>query len=1143
MKRQLWHRLSVVFSILILILSYTLPAAVAAETISAKNTDKLTLLSAQTNLDDSGNSYLELKAMVSNQSQETAVQDIIVSGNQLADISEPLEMDGVSSVVDKGTISLTVAPMTHKEVELHFAIDDAKSVEGQGMKLISGNQELVVEKKQTTASTDPMPESETGTTETEGTAESEIQDEMTDEEVEGDEEGAGYSPFIGPRLFSSRAATQMHNPIVPQYTTDETGMYPTASWQPANQKNVINHQGNKNGSSQWDGVTSWDGNPENKANSYIEYGGTGDQADYAIRKYARETTTPGLFDVYLNVKGNYKKNIKPMDIVLVVDWSGSMKDYSRIDFARMGIRSFLNIINESGNAGNINLGYVTYSDEIIREVPIGPFNNAKTQIENVLNDRPGGGTFTEKALVKADEMFNYGNDHDKVIVLLTDGAPTYSYQASEVAYDAANNYYYGTKFRGQGQGATFGNGQGISYNSTYNAKYGNKNVPINDTFTSTVGRAKDIQSRAEIHGLGIQLTNFGGWTAQRIRTMMEQMVSRGPDGALYYESIDEASKIVDYLTNKAIGFSGTVANGVINDPIAEPFSFVPGSLTHKTFGGAVKPNYSESSGTITANNINLVKGQEIQLHYQVRLKTEGNDFKPDYWYQMNGKTTFQPLGNAGETVEFGVPSGKAPGAVINLEKHWEEFDGDRSGRPDQVTFEVEREQTTDGNSWKTGYADINKPANDTTDTWKQEAVTQLSSVAGETLYLPKYNNNGVDFTYKVVNEAEVDGYTHEINGTTVTNTKKFKPYNLLIKKKSSAGDELLTGAVFTLTGGRLNVTLNDNGDGTYTLPADATLDKNQTYTLTETIAPDGHELSGKTTWEIKVAANGKVTIDGKTATIANQQIELTITNMFKKVPIAVWKYRLDTDGTQNSLADATFKLEKKNVQGTYEKVSEGTSKDDGMVSLQSVEPGEYRVVETKGPKGYDTRPGNYEFTVDIYGNINYSGENVKAGEKIWTFTHENKLKPFDLTVNKLDDDKKALKGARFKLTGPELGEGIELPADGAELDTFHFKDLKPGVYELTETFTPEGYRGLEKPVSITIHENGKVTIDGEVFDDLLVEGEGHNQVELDVMNYAKIKLPDTGGNGRLLIYLTGAAALIVAVGYLFFRFSHQKEVG
>ena len=39
---------------------------------------------------------------------------------------------------------------------------------------------------------------------------------------------------------------------------------------------------------------TWDGDPTNKTNSYIEYGGTGNEADYAVRKFAEETTTPGL---------------------------------------------------------------------------------------------------------------------------------------------------------------------------------------------------------------------------------------------------------------------------------------------------------------------------------------------------------------------------------------------------------------------------------------------------------------------------------------------------------------------------------------------------------------------------------------------------------------------------------------------------------------------------------------------------------------------------------------------------------------------------------------------------------------------------------------------------------------------------------
>ena len=91
---------------------------------------------------------------------------------------------------------------------------------------------------------------------------------------------------------------------------------------------MLNHQGNKDGSAQWDGQTSWNGDPTNRTNSYIEYGGTGDQADYAIRKYARETTTPGLLMYILMCVGSERNHA--IDLVLVVDWSGSMNENNRI---------------------------------------------------------------------------------------------------------------------------------------------------------------------------------------------------------------------------------------------------------------------------------------------------------------------------------------------------------------------------------------------------------------------------------------------------------------------------------------------------------------------------------------------------------------------------------------------------------------------------------------------------------------------------------------------------------------------------------------------------------------------------------------------------------------------------------------------
>ncbi|WP_270777790.1 VWA domain-containing protein, partial [Lacticaseibacillus paracasei] len=70
--------------------------------------------------------------------------------------------------------------------------------------------------------------------------------------------------------------------------------------------------------------------------------------DYQIRKYAKETNTPGLYDVYLNVKGNTQQNVKPVDIVLVVDMSGSMESNSnhtnRAGAVRTGVKNFLTSI-------------------------------------------------------------------------------------------------------------------------------------------------------------------------------------------------------------------------------------------------------------------------------------------------------------------------------------------------------------------------------------------------------------------------------------------------------------------------------------------------------------------------------------------------------------------------------------------------------------------------------------------------------------------------------------------------------------------------------------------------------------------------------------------------------------------------------
>ncbi|HAQ8032906.1 SpaA isopeptide-forming pilin-related protein, partial [Enterococcus faecium] len=190
---------------------------------------------------------------------------------------------------------------------------------------------------------------------------------------------------------------------------------------------------------------------------------------------------------------------------------------------------------------------------------------------------------------------------------------------------------------------------------------------------------------------------------------------------------------------------------------------------------------------------------------------------------------------------------------------------------------------------------IIKPAKDTTNSWERADIDKLSANSGESyqeiLSLPQYNNQGQAFSYQTIKELPVPGYdSQQIDAMTWKNTKQFTPLNLKITKNSSTGEKNLIGAVFKLTGDSIDTLLTDHGDGTYSLPENVKLQKEMTYTLTETKAPEGHGLSKKTTWEIKIASDGTVTIDGKTVTTSDDTIQLTIENPFVEVPVAVRKY-------------------------------------------------------------------------------------------------------------------------------------------------------------------------------------------------------------------------------------------------------------
>ena len=1117
-------KLKVVFVLILLSLSNILPVTAIAE--AADNPTMLEIISAEITSDQSGKKALNVKLNANNNSTKKVEKEIGLVENYLSDV-ERKEGDGYAYQVKSGKTMLEISPNTKQTINLSLPIDPTL-YHSQTNKLIVDNKEYDI--------TDAK----------EHKKETEVSTSNTDETKEGvsEENENSVSPFTLPRLSLPAVTVSTNQTISTEYTTDDQGTYPKANWQPTGNTNVLDHQGNKNGSNQWDGINSWDGDPNDRTHSYIEYGGTGNQADYAIRKFAKETTTPGLFDVYLNARGNVQKDITPLDLVLVVDWSGSMNDNNRIGEVKIGVDRFVDTLADSGITDKINMGYVGYSSEGYSysngAVQMGSFDSVKNQVKSITPSRTNGGTFTQKALRDAGNMLSVPNGHKKVIVLLTDGVPTFSYEVQRVHAQSSSNYY-GTQFSNTQDQP--GNTSRIA--RSYDAPdQNNLSRRIDSTFIATIGEAMALKERGiEIHGLGIQLQSdpAAGLSKAEVESRMRQMVSSDEKGDLYYESADHATDISEYLAKKAVQISATVSNGQINDPIAEPFIYQPGTLSVKSVGTSpttVTPSISIEGNTIKSNQIYLGKDQEIQIHYQVRIQTENEDFHPNFWYQMNGRTTFQPSIDTDELAEFGIPSAKAPGVNLHIKKLWEEFDNNPANRPDQVTFEIQRNHTTDAAAWKNGYIRITKPTKDTANTWERADVEKLSANSGESyqeiLSLPQYNNQGQAFSYQTIKELPVPGYdSQQIDALTWKNTKQFTPLDLKITKNSSTGEKDLIGAVFKLTGDSIDTLLTDNGDGTYSLPENVKLQKEMTYTLTETKAPEGHELSKKTTWKIKIASNGTVTVDGKIVTTSDDTIQLTIENPFIEIPIAVRKYTMQGTGKEMNLKGAAFALQKKEANGAYQPMDNQTTNEKGLAIFDSLTPGEYRVVETAGPAGYDTSPGNYEFQIDKYGKIIYTGKNIETTNGMWTLTHQNRLKAFDLTVHKKEDNGQALKGAKFRLQGPEID--LELPKDGQETDTFLFENLKPGTYKLTETFTPGGYQGLKDPVTIIIKEDGSIQVEGQDYESVLSPGAKNNQISLDITNQAKVPLPETGGIGRLGIYLVGMIGCTFSIWYLFFK--------
>ena len=247
------------------------------------------------------------------------------------------------------------------------------------------------------------------------------------------------------------------------------------------------------------------------------------------------------------------------------------------------------------------------------------------------------------------------------------------------------------------------------------------------------------------------------------------------------------------------------------------------------------------------------------------------------------------------------------------------------------------------------------------------------------------------------------------------------PYGaIIIRKLDSVTHEPLAGAEFRVTASDGSVVGTGNGvfrtdaTGTVKIP---NLHKGS-YIIEEIKSPDGYILENQ---------SQTVAVDyGKTYTI----------DVYNKKMSGLQIVKIDADSKQ-PLKGAKFTVYEMNgeIVGTYETNSEG------IIILDRLEPGWYKVVETKAPDGWllDDTPKDVQITDNQFVKLVFENRALAS-----------------LQIKKLDEYSSApLAGAVFEVRRQDGRFVGEFTTD--QIGTISIPGVEPGWYVIKEIKAPSGY--------------------------------------------------------------------------------------
>lgn len=474
-----------------------------------------------------------------------------------------------------------------------------------------------------------------------------------------------------------------------------------------------------------------------------------------------------LWEVTLGIQGkNYKTT---SDVVLVIDNSNSMYKDGRMDKTKVAANAFVNELLKEGSTTRIAL--VVYATDVRSYT--GFYGAAeKSELIAKINaiskesNSNNGGTNQQAGIHKAQELLNGSTAGLKNIVILSDGAPTFSYQLTGTAHwTGCSSTIIGHFWRGKYEQSTV-KLTGCDYNTQLGDGTAYK-VTGNLFLTSSCDHGKtrtddvnywysDAHSSSANHGVATI------WEAEQVKaadtTVYSVALQADEDGAYvmskcatdsakgYFAIAQNETDVSGKLKNAFTAIAGSIAiaakNGVVND----------------TMGDKVQLSFSGTAPVITKDKAVYDAGNADVYISQGSATYDASGNGKINWTVGNVSEGDNPTMKYKVTVRDGVTVTKGESLLTNEQATFTYTN--YQDQPNTLQFFPKPEVTVGGGKILVHYYLVNAQGQPINKDGVEVGSPSLADQVKDAEYFSENGSNGLDYKTYTVSKADIDGYTY-----------------------------------------------------------------------------------------------------------------------------------------------------------------------------------------------------------------------------------------------------------------------------------------------------------------------------------------------------------------------------------------------